>query len=120
MDVANLSHANFLEINQTNAKSDEYMTFMHATMIGAWHGEGGVQQGCPSQEGGARLMQFESPRWRPKQPKFEPTSKSTSSTHQKRRLGRIKSPFWTFFIWMEREFYRDSNGANPTSEFHLS
>ena len=57
MDVANLSQANFLEINQTNDKSDEYMTFMHATMIGAWHGEGGDQQGCPSQEGGARLIQ---------------------------------------------------------------
>jgi hypothetical protein len=45
---------------------DEDMIPKHTTMIGTWHGEGGVQQGCPSQEGDSRLIQFESPRWRPK------------------------------------------------------
>jgi hypothetical protein len=38
---------------------------MHMTMIGASHRKG-VQQGCPSKEGGPRLIQFEPPRWRPK------------------------------------------------------
>jgi hypothetical protein len=38
----------------------------HITMSGAWNGEEEVQQGFPSQEGGLRLIRFESPRWRPK------------------------------------------------------
>ena len=45
---------------------DENMTPMHMTMFGAWYGGVGEQQGCPSQEGGPRLIRFESPRWRPK------------------------------------------------------
>jgi hypothetical protein len=39
---------------------------MHATMIGAWNRVEEVQQGFPSQQGGPRLIRFESPRWRPK------------------------------------------------------
>ena len=39
---------------------------MHMTMFGTWYGGEGGQQGCPSQEGGPRLIRFESPRWRPK------------------------------------------------------
>jgi hypothetical protein len=39
---------------------------MHTTMIGAWNGLEEVQQRFPSQQGGPRLIQFESPRWRPK------------------------------------------------------
>ena len=42
------------------------MTPMDTTMFGAWYGGVGDQQGCPSQEGGSRLIWFESPRWRPK------------------------------------------------------
>jgi hypothetical protein len=45
---------------------DEDMTLMHTTTIGAWKGVEEVQQGFPSQEGGPRLIRFESPRWRPK------------------------------------------------------
>jgi hypothetical protein len=45
---------------------DEDMTPMHTTMIGAWNGVEEVQQGCPSQRGGTKLIRFESPRWRPK------------------------------------------------------
>jgi hypothetical protein len=37
---------------------------MHMSMSGAWSEEG-VQQGFPCQEGGLRLIRFES-RWRPK------------------------------------------------------
>jgi hypothetical protein len=47
-------------------EDDEDMTPMHMTMFGAWDGGEGGQQGCPSQEGGLRLIWFESPRWRPK------------------------------------------------------
>jgi hypothetical protein len=46
--------------------SDEDMTPMHTTMIGAWNGVEEVQQRFPSQQGGPRLIWFESPRWRPK------------------------------------------------------
>jgi hypothetical protein len=46
--------------------SDEDMTPMHTTMIGAWNGVEEVQQGCPSRRGGMTLIRFESPRWRPK------------------------------------------------------
>jgi hypothetical protein len=42
------------------------MTPMHMSMSDAWSEEEGVQQWFPSQEGGLRLIQFESPRWRPK------------------------------------------------------
>ena len=44
-------------------EDDEDMTPMHMIMFDAWYG--GLQ-GCPSQEGGPRLIRFESPRWRPK------------------------------------------------------
>ena len=45
---------------------DEDMTPMYMTMFGAWYGGVGGHQGCASQEGGPRLIRFESPRWRPK------------------------------------------------------
>ena len=45
---------------------DEDMTPMHMTMFGAWYGGIGGQQRCPSQEGGPRLIRFESLRCRPK------------------------------------------------------
>jgi hypothetical protein len=47
-------------------ENDEDMATMLMSMRGAWIGEDGVQQGFPSQEGGPRLIRFESPRWRPK------------------------------------------------------
>jgi hypothetical protein len=46
-------------------ESDEDMTPMHTTMISAWNGVEEVQQWFPNQEGGPRLIRFESPRWRP-------------------------------------------------------
>ena len=53
---------------------------------------GGVvdQQGKPSGVGG------------PIQVEFESTSDSRNSPHQNQRPGRIRSPFWMHFIWMER------------------
>jgi hypothetical protein len=53
------------EVGGPSSGSDEDMTPMHTTMIGAWNGVE-VQQGFPSQQGGPRLIRFESPRWRPK------------------------------------------------------
>ena len=53
---------------------DEDMTPMHTTMFGAWYGGVGYQQGCPSQEGGPRLIRFESRGGGPKQLKFESAS----------------------------------------------
>jgi hypothetical protein len=47
-------------------ENDKAMTPMYTTMIGAWNGVEEVQQGCPSQGGGTRLIRFKSPRWRPK------------------------------------------------------
>jgi hypothetical protein len=47
-------------------EDDEDMAPMHMSMSDAWSEEEGVQQCFPSQEGGLRLIQFESPRWRPK------------------------------------------------------
>jgi hypothetical protein len=46
--------------------SDVDMATMLMSMRGASIGEDGVQQGFPRQEGGPRLIRFESLRWRPK------------------------------------------------------
>jgi hypothetical protein len=47
-------------------EDDADMATMLMSIRGAWIGEDGVQQGFPSQEGGPRLIRFESPMWRPK------------------------------------------------------
>jgi hypothetical protein len=47
-------------------EDDADMETMLMSMHGAWIGEDGVQQGFPSQEGGPRLIRFESPTSRPK------------------------------------------------------
>ena len=60
-------------------EDDKDMTPMHMTMFGAWYGGVGGQQGCPSQEGGLRLIRFESQGGGPKQLKFEPVSDSRTS-----------------------------------------
>jgi hypothetical protein len=52
-------------------EDDEDMTHMHLTINESCISEEGVQQGCQSHEGGSRQIQFESPRWKPKQLKFE-------------------------------------------------
>jgi hypothetical protein len=53
-------------VNAQVSVCDEDMATMLMSMRGAWIGEDGVQQGFPSQEGGPRLIRFESPGWRPK------------------------------------------------------
>ena len=42
-------------------EDDEDMTLMLTTMFGIWLGGVGGQQGCPSQEGGPRLIRFSPP-----------------------------------------------------------
>ena len=78
-------------------EDDDKMTLMHTTIIGAWH-EGGVQQGCPSQEGGSRLMHFELPRRRPKAIQVR-AHLGVQKWHAPKLTSRsYKSPFWTFFV----------------------
>jgi hypothetical protein len=60
--VQSASRTTFLQ----KGENDEDMETMLMSMRGAWIGEDGVQQGFPIQEGGPRLIRFESPRWRPK------------------------------------------------------
>ena len=45
---------------------DEDMTSIHMTMLGEPYGDQGDQRGCPKQDGGPKLIRFESPMWRPK------------------------------------------------------
>ena len=105
------------------------MTPMHTTMIGAWHQERGVQQGCPSHEGGPRLIRFESPRWRPKETQVrvhlgvqeQPAPKSTPRPHMESILvalymdGKIIS--WSLqWHWFEAQISSESTGIVRTSE----
>ena len=102
---------------------------MHTTMIAAWHQERGVQQGCPSHEGGPRLIRFESPRWRPKETQVQvhlgvqeqPAPKSTPKPHTESVLdalsmdGKIIS---RRFQWhqFESQIRSQSTGIIETSE----
>jgi hypothetical protein len=55
-----------LQADKSPVVVHEDMRPMHMTMIGAWNGVEEVQQGFPSQQGGPRLIRFESLRWRTK------------------------------------------------------
>ena len=46
--------------------SDEDMSSMGTTTIGEWHRDPRDQHGYANRDGGPKLIQFESPRWRPK------------------------------------------------------
>ena len=91
---------------------DEVMTPMHMTMFGAWDGEGS-QQGCPSQEGGPRLIRFESPRWRPK------------ATQVRARLGVqeqhvLKTTPRSHTVSISRVLYMDGNIISWSFQWHRS
>jgi hypothetical protein len=96
---------------------DEDMTPMHTTMIGAWNGVEEVQQGFPSQQGGLRLIRFESPRWRPKAIQVRVQFEVQKQCPIKRTPGRIRSLFWMFYIWLEAEFHKASNGTGLMLKF---
>ena len=99
---------------------DEDMTPMHTTMFGTWYGGVGGQQGCSSQEGGPRLIRFESPRWRPKATQVrarlgvqeQHVLKMTPGTHIVSVLG---------IIYMDGKIIHGaSNGTGPTLKFDRS
>jgi hypothetical protein len=52
--------------------------------------------------------------------KFESTSDSRTLLHQNRRPVHIHSQILMFYIWLELEFHRASNGIGPSSKFLLS
>ena len=47
-------------------EDDKDMSSMHTAMLGEPYGDQRDQRGCPNQEGGPKLIRFESPKWRPK------------------------------------------------------
>jgi hypothetical protein len=105
---------------QDKERADGDMTTMLMSMRGAWIGEDGVQQGFPSQEGGPRLIRFESPRWRPKAIQVWVQFGVQEQCAIKRTPRSIRSRFWTFYIWLEAQFHRASNGTGLMSKFVLS
>ena len=101
---------------------------MHMTMFGAWYGGEGDQQGCPSQEGGLRLIRFESPRWRPKATQVQArlvvqeqhVLKMTSRSHTVSILGVLymdgKIILWIFqWHWSHLKIRSESMGIIETS-----
>jgi hypothetical protein len=56
----------------------------------------------------------------PIQVELESNSDSRNSRHQNRHQDHIQTPFWTFFIWIEREEGKLSNGTIHTCKFLLS
>lgn len=72
---------------------------MHIIMIGAWQ-EKGVQQRYPSKKRSPKLIQFESPRWRPKITQVRIHLGIQSNTHRiiENNTRHIGGLFQTFFI----------------------
>jgi hypothetical protein len=64
---------------------------------------GGDKDGHKERRGGAKEKQRR-PRQVgvPIQVELKSNSDSRNSPHQNRRLDHIPTPFWTFFIWIER------------------
>jgi hypothetical protein len=64
---------------------------------------GGDNEGLKERHGGAKEQQRRpSQVGVPIQVELKSNSDSTNSPHQNRHPDRIPTPFWTFFIWMER------------------
>jgi hypothetical protein len=64
---------------------------------------GGDKEGLKERHGGAKEQQRRpSQVGVPIQVGLKFNSDSRNSPHQNRRLDHIPTPFWTFFIWMER------------------
>jgi hypothetical protein len=77
---------------------------------GLWEGQGVKEEelGRPHQGGVQVQLDFDS------------TSDSKIWLHQNWRPGHLRSRIWTFYIWLELEFHRVSNGTSSTSKFLLS
>jgi hypothetical protein len=66
---------------------------------------GGDKEGLKERRGGANEQQRRSRSSQvgvPIQVELKSNSDSRNSPHQNRCLDHIPTPFWTFFIWMER------------------
>jgi hypothetical protein len=64
---------------------------------------GGGEEGLKERRGGEKEQQRRpSQVGVPIQVELKSNSDSRNSSHQNRRLDHITTPFWTFFIWMER------------------
>jgi hypothetical protein len=64
---------------------------------------GGREEGLKERRGGEKEQQRRpSQVGVPIQVELKSNSDSRNSSHQNRRLDHITTPFWTFFIWMER------------------
>ena len=101
---------------------------MDTVMVGEWHGVPQGHLGCPNQEGGPRLIRFESPRWRPKETQVrvhlgvqeQPAPKSTPRPHTESILdalymdGKIISRSFQW-NWFEAQIHSESTGIAKTS-----
>jgi hypothetical protein len=64
---------------------------------------GGDKEGLKERSGGAKEKQRRSSQVGvPIQVELKPNSDSRNSPHQNCRQNHIPTPFWTFFIWMQR------------------
>jgi hypothetical protein len=82
---------------------------------------GGDKEGLKERRGGAKEQQRQpSQVGVPIQVELKSNSDSRNSPHQNRRPDHIPTPFWTFFIWIERQEDQLSNGAGLISKFLLS
>jgi hypothetical protein len=82
---------------------------------------GGDKEGLKERRGGAKEQQRQpSQVGVPIQVELKSNSDSRNSPHQNHRPDHIPTPFWTFFIWIERQEDQLSNGAGLISKFLLS
>jgi hypothetical protein len=88
------------------------------TMIGAWHGIGGGQQGFPSEEWELWLIWFELTRWKPKATQVGAHLWVHEHHTEKQHAGLIGSLM--FYIWMETYFHRASNDTDFAFKLPLS
>jgi hypothetical protein len=64
---------------------------------------GGDKEGLKKRRGGANEQQSRSSQVEvPIQVELKSNSNFRNSPHQNHRSDHIPTPFWTFFIWMER------------------
>ena len=102
---------------------------MDMVMVGEWHRVLQEHLGCPNQEGGPRLIRFESPRWRLEETQLrvhlevqeQPAPKSTPRPHIESVLddlymdGKIISRSFQWH-WFEAQIHSESTEIVKTSE----
>ena len=100
---------------------------MDMVMVGEWHRVLQGHLGCPNQEGGTRLIRFESPKWRPKETQVrvhlgvqeQHAPKSTPRPHMESVLdalymdGKIISRSFQWH-WFEVQIHSESTGISET------